>query len=97
MQKLPVYFKKYGYTFKLIVREAKKAIYAQYDNDQLMAYEVIKIRVRPQRYNAFLKRNEPEREIYPSKEQWGIMGGTYKTWKKAMEKYSELENNKSKK
>ncbi len=90
MQKLPIFFNKYGYTFKLVVREAKNAIYAQYDNDQLMAYEVIKIRVRPQRYNAFLKRNEPERECYPSSAQWGTMGWTYKAWKRALEKYNNM-------
>lgn len=97
MRKLPKFFNKYGYSFKLVVREAKKAIYAQSYNDHIVAYEVVKIRVHTPRYNAFLKRDEPEKEIYPSSEQWGTMGWTYKTWKKAMGKYSELGNNKLKK
>ena len=84
------FFNKYGYTFQLLAREAKKAIYAQSYNDHIVAYEIIKIRVRPPRYNAFMKRIEPEREVYPSSEQWGTKGWTYKTWKIALEKYNNM-------
>ncbi len=85
MQKLPRTFKKFGYAFKLVRREAKKAIYAQYDGEVLSAYEVVKIRVRPPRYNDLFKRHEPEREVYPTSGQWGIMGWTVKNWGGAWE------------
>ncbi|MHA1213001.1 MAG: hypothetical protein ACTSSH_11115 [Candidatus Heimdallarchaeota archaeon] len=74
----------------MVICTPKKAIYAQYIDELLYAYEVIKIRVHPQRYNAFLKRNEPEQEVYPSSEQWGTMGWTYRIEERAMEKYNQI-------
>ena len=69
MQKLPQTFKKYGYSLKLVQRGQKKAIYRQSIGNHLFAYEVIKIRLHPARYNAFFKRNESEPDIYPISEQ----------------------------
>ena len=90
MQKLPQIFTKYGYTFKLVIRTTQKAIYAQYIGELLYAYEVIKIRVRPPRYNTLLERNEPQRGIYPSSGQWGKMGWTFRTWERALERYNKI-------
>ena len=90
MKKLPDSFMKYGYAFKLVQRCQNKAIYAEYIGNHLFAYEVIKIRVHPARYNAFFNRHEPETEIYPSSEQWGNMGWTCITWKRALERYESL-------
>lgn len=78
MVHLPKEFTKNGFLYILVERTPKKAIYSQWLGNDLIAYEVIKIRVHPQRYNAFLKYNEPEREIYPSKEQWGTWDGRSK-------------------
>jgi len=90
MQRLPEQCKKYGYTLKLVKRSPNKAIYGQYVGDHLIAYEVIKIRVRPKRYSQFLKVHQEAAEIYPCNEQWGDLGWTCKTREKALEKYNSL-------
>ncbi len=90
MRKLPPTFNKYGYTFKLIVRSQFKAIYGQYMDEALIAYEIIKIRVRPPRYNHFLNREEPATEIYPSTSQWSKMGWTSWPWERALRKYNQI-------
>ena len=98
LQKLPSRFEKYGFTYKLVVRDTYKAIYAQYVGNTLLAWEVIKIRVRPPKYNKFLKREEPAREVYPSSAQWGKWGWTITNWKndpegsweRALSRYYEI-------
>ena len=98
LKRLPGSFTKYGYTFKLVLRDTNKAIYAQYLGEDLIAWEIVKIRVRPPRYNKFLKREEPAREVYPTSEQWGKMGWTVSNWKKdpegswerALKKYQKI-------
>jgi hypothetical protein len=73
---LPKDFKKNGFTYNQVIRGPKKAIYSQSHGNMLIAYEVLKIKIRPQRFNTFLKRVEPEGEIYPTKELWGIAAWT---------------------
>jgi len=90
IKRLPDTFMKYGYAFKLVQRGRNKAIYAEYLGNHHFAYEVIKIRVHPARYNAFFDRHDPEMEIYPSSEQWGRMGWTCNTWERASEKYNQI-------
>lgn len=90
MKKLSHTFMKYGYTLKLVQRDRNKAIYSQSIGSRLIAYEVIKIRVHPARYNALFRRNEPETEKYPSSEQWGNMGWTCNTWERALDRYESL-------
>jgi hypothetical protein len=73
------------------VRGPKKAIYAQYFNNVLIAYEVVRIRVHPPKYNQFLKREETKKEQYPTNEQWGKFGWTFKSREKAIEKFNQIE------
>ena len=67
-----------------------KAIYGQYIGERLIAYEVIKIRKRPKRYNTILKRIEPDKEVYPSKGEWGDWGWSPSKWKDAIKMYNKL-------
>lgn len=83
-------FTKNGFSYKLMKRSAKKAIYAQYLDNLLVGYEVIKIRVHPPRYNHFLGRHEPESEIYPSNEEWGKWAWTERTIEEAYERFKLL-------
>lgn len=88
MLRLPEELSKYGYSFKLIIRCENKAIYSQSLENLLIAYEVIKIRIRPPRFNRFLSREDPAMETYPSNEQWGKLGWTCRTWEEALERYN---------
>ena len=90
MKLLPLTFKKYGHRFVLLRRCENKALYVQYIGNTLIAYEVIKIRKRLQRYNRLLKQEDPAQEIYPSKEQWGSKAWTCKIWEKALAKYNSI-------
>jgi hypothetical protein len=87
---LPLQFKKHGYTYNLVIRGSKTAIYSQHIDNLLIGFEVIKIRVRPPRYNHFLKRKEHAREYYPTNEQWGKFGWTCKTIERAKEVYKSI-------
>jgi hypothetical protein len=91
MNRLSQEIRKNGFIYKLMNRSAKKAIYAQYLNNLLIGYEVIKIRVHPPRYNGFLLRDESAREVYPSSEQWGKNGWTCMTLEKALERYNQID------
>jgi len=90
VKKLPVVFQKYGYRYVQLRRSAKKAIYGIYEGDRLIEYEVIKIRIRLKRFNQLLNRIEYEKEVYPSKGQWGISGWSLFSWEKALEKYNQI-------
>ena len=90
MKKLPKEFKKNGYFYKQVERADKKAIYSQYCNNVPIAYEVIKIRIRPAKYSQFLNRQLEEREVYPSDEDWGTLAWTVKTWERATERYNSI-------
>ncbi len=92
MKELSKEFKKHGYLYKLVERTDKKAIYSQYYNNIPIAYEVIKIRIRPAKYNQFLKRQMEEREVYPCDEDWGTLARTVKTWEKALERFDKILN-----
>ena len=90
MKKLPLTFQKYGYRFAQVRRSENKAIYRQCIGERLVGYEVIKIRIRPKRYNTILKRKEPDKEVYPSKEEWGNWGWSCGNLEKALSRYNTL-------
>jgi len=90
MLRLPESLKRYGTTLKLVMRCENKAIYSQYYGDDLVGYEVVKIRILKSRFVKIFNRIEPERETYPSTGQWGIYGWTYMTLEKAIERYNQL-------
>ena len=90
MLKLPGTLRKNGTNLKMVMRSKNKAIFSQHDGSTLLGYEVIKIKVHRTRINNFLKRVEPEREVYPSTEKWGKLGWTCRTWERAIEKYNAI-------
>jgi hypothetical protein len=75
-----------GRTLKQLKREGMVAIYDQ----GLYSYEVIVIRIKKdgETFGKFY----PEHEIYPSSEQWGIYGWTYRPdeREKAEKKFASL-------
>ena len=90
MEKLPASLRRIRHNLHLVRGCENKAIYAQFDDNTQVGYEVIKICIRPSRFNKFLNKHEEEKQIYPSTEQWGIMGWTYKSYKSALKKYHSI-------
>lgn len=88
VKKLPLTFQKYGYSYLQLRRSSKKAIYGVYKGDRLIEYEVIKIGKRLKRFNTLLNRIDPEKEVYPSKGQWGNSGWSLFSWEKAIDKFN---------
>jgi hypothetical protein len=81
-------FRQSGFTLSLLKRAGNVAIYIQTKRRQPQAYEVVLIR-KHEAYIAFGK-EIPAGECYPSSEQWGVKGFTYRTIEAAERKFREL-------
>ncbi len=89
MQELEIAFRRNGYDYEQMTRSRSTAIYQQTDPDSGdIWYEVIKITIREE--NNFKGRVFPRRERYPSSEDWGRLGWTFKDRQNAEAKYQEL-------
>ena len=96
MKRLDKEFTKYGYTFKEYKRQKHTAIYEQYLNDRLVAYEVIVVQSARKDFDGRgIKKGD---ESYPTTAQWGVNGFTYaiygdrsKALNKAIKKLNFLE------
>ena len=80
-----------GFTLSQLKRAGNVAIYIQTKRRQPQAYEVVLIR-KHEAYIAFGK-GIPAGECYPSSEQWGVKGFTYRTIGAAERKFSMLTGN----
>ena len=80
-----------GFTLTQLKRAGRVAIYVQAKRRQPPAYEVVLIR-KHEAYTAFGK-EIPAGECYPSSEQWGLCGFTYRTIEAAERKFRELTAN----
>jgi len=91
LKKLPLTFKRNGYDFVQLEREEKKAIYALSVNGAgVVAFEVIKIRIRKPQTNLFTGNLDPHTEIYPGNEMFGETGWFITIKEKAYKKYNSL-------
>lgn len=103
MKKLETEFTYKSFRYKQIQREGRFAIYEQWlrdryvvdrlpndppEGDILYGYEVIVIGELEAAW--IVDRDYPEREMYPSSEQWGDEGFTYRELSKANEKFEQL-------
>ena len=88
MKTLPTEFKKYGDRFVQLSRKDNVALYARIYNGTTYAYEVVIIRQKPAR--TILNKVIPAQEVYPSNEEFGILGWCFTSKPKALEKYHEL-------
>jgi len=84
MEKLKTSIKIYGETAKQIKRTKNIAIY-QISNTN---YEVIVINEAKQ--SVFKTLKHIEREQYPRQSEWGSLGFTYMSYKKALNKINQL-------
>jgi hypothetical protein len=84
----PTKFGHSGFTLTQLKRVGNVAIYVQTKRRQPPAYEVVLIQ-KYEAYSAFGK-EYPAGECYPSSEQWGTYGFTYRTTEGAERKFLEL-------
>ena len=82
---LKIEFKWNQYRYEQLERTATSAIYSQFDpNDELVAYEVVRIRV--EQPGEVMGKFYPLREVYPNTNQWGSYGWTCRTLDEARAK-----------
>jgi len=87
---LPQIIKKNGFGYTQVSRGKKTCVYAQWYKNNIIAYEVFIIRIRP---NRCIKGEWLEaREKFPADEDLGYHAWVYKTLERAEEKYNSLEN-----
>lgn len=90
LKKLPETFNKNGYEFVQLERGEQKAIYSLSIGGRVVAFEVLKIRIRKEQTNLFTGNLDPPTEIYPGNEMFGKTGWFISTRAKAYEKYNSL-------
>lgn len=79
-----------GFVYRLLERTSKAAIYAQYLDDELIAYEVVKVTASPER--VVIGRVVEAGEYYPGDSSWGTAGFTCTNLNRALELYTILNN-----
>lgn len=90
MVKLRTQFTMNGFFFKQCKRTGNIAIYEQWKDDNLLSYEVIRVKVKPAEENQLYVIRHDETEVYPKSREWGENGYTYKTIKEAEVKFNEM-------
>lgn len=89
MKTLPLSWTRSGFTHQVIRREGMVALVRRQHRDVSdLHWEVVKIRVHPERL--LQERRIEAGEAYPSSEQWGKRGWTYKSLENARAKFEEL-------
>ena len=81
-------FKYKGFDYRLHKSEGKIAIYFQFLENNFLGYEVIRLKFHKgvHRHGTFY----PDRYLYPTDNDWGVYGWTYKDATKAEDKFLEL-------
>lgn len=78
-------FKWNQYRYEQLERTATSAIYSQFNaDDELVAYEVVRIRV--EQPGEVMGKFYPLREVYPGTNQWGSYGWTCRSLDEARAK-----------
>jgi len=94
MKKLAEKINRNGYIYSQLKRGERAAIYEQIFEDlgesSCIGYEVFKIRIGKSKVVFGVEL--PEKEKFPSDEDFGKWAWTYRDLNKAMEKYNRIEN-----
>jgi hypothetical protein len=94
MKKLAEKINRNGYIYTQLKRGEKAAIYEQIFEDlgdsTVVGYEVFKIRIGKSKVVFGVEL--PEKEKFPSDEDFGKWAWSYREINKAMEKYDQIEN-----
>ncbi len=88
MKTLAINIESKGYFYKQELRNENFAIYSQWLNNDLIAYELIRIRKNKEsmRFGKIIDASES----YPNERQWGVRGWTIKSFNEANKKFLSL-------
>lgn len=92
METLNTTIRKNGFVYELIERSEYFAIYAQYIEDEIIAYEVFRIKIQKPRVGKFagVEIQFVEKELFPSNEDFGYTAFTCRTLEKAEARLKEM-------
>lgn len=90
MEQLPIEYKKYGYTYKQIIREGNIAIYSQSSEGSNEPFAYIVFIVQKQAASNIYGREYPAKEIVPGHSLWGNYGYTCHTMQRANVRMEEF-------
>jgi hypothetical protein len=89
MQTLPLILRKNGYTYVQVLRDKRSCIYEQRVDETLSYFEVFNIKIKqPQKYKS--GKEYPEREVFPSNEDFGKTAWSCRTLEDAIKKFEFL-------
>jgi len=94
MKRLDVEIKMRGFTYKLLRRGERVALYSQFcdDSGKLVGYEMFEIPTRPP--ETFKGKEYPAREVYPPTSRWGRNAFTlskFSSVEKVLKRFEEYE------
>lgn len=87
---LPQKTRKNGYTYVQVLRGTKCAIYSQWYGKNLIGYEVMLIRTKPERFVKGLLLEA--REAFPTNNDFGSTAWSLKSWEMAEQTFLIHEN-----
>lgn len=88
MRSLSRISEKNGFRYTLVLRNGRSAIYRQEVTPTLTHYEVFQIRVKPEK--ELFGKTIPEREVFPSNEDFGTRAWTYPDLGQAIDKLLKM-------
>lgn len=89
MELLPIILNRNGFKYTQVLRGKVAAIYQQLSGGNIISYEVFKIETR--QHTEIFGRIYPDREIFPRNEDFGYNAWSIIDYKKAFEKFKNLE------
>lgn len=89
MKPLSTDFTRGAFRYRQVERIGDLAIYHQTEEGAHRAYEVVKVRQKPER--SIMGRTLEASEVYPCSEDWGTYGWTCPTLERARAKLYELQ------
>ena len=98
MKKIPETFGVNGFQHRLVKRSKNAAIYEQILGEDVIAWEVYKIRIKKKPQKAKFKKPDgtfnkvtyQAGEYLAGNNDWGLFGFTYTSYEKALEKFHQL-------
>ena len=93
MKTLPLKLRKNGFNYSQVLRGKRSCIYEQTVTENIKYYEVILIKIAPEK--VIKGKKFESRERFPHNEAFGYWAWTYPTYEMAYEAFKVLESGKS--
>ena len=90
MKKLSDIVSKNGFTYRMLQRTEKKALYAQYYQNTLIGFEVFLIRIRGAQFSYILNKTLPPAERFPGNEDFGRTAWSIQKYEDAIIRFNKL-------